>query len=230
VEIERFRTEAAMFRLVTPLYVAIAFSIGALASAQPGPSDMPTTYDVIINGEAFRVEGNRTAKLQSKEKPGVTYEIAIRVSPTQRVRLNTVEFEYELPAKISDDRGKVQRTVQVRHELGVNVLITDLGGPLPAKSEAAVLKALTESLSDSFRKENATDLEVTPSRGKFEGASGLGSKIHYKDASDRGHTCFAYVLSGEKFTLTCVVQYLDSDSEDILPLLKRMFNSFRPAT
>ena len=54
----------------------------------------PLTYEVVINGETFRVEGNRRVKLESKEHPGTSYDVAVRVSPTQHRRLDSVELDY----------------------------------------------------------------------------------------------------------------------------------------
>jgi hypothetical protein len=51
--------------------------------------------------------------------------------------------------------------------------------------------------------------------------------IRYRDGQDLGHTCLVYVLVGEKFAVSCVVEYLDRDSEDVLPLVKKTLDSFR---
>jgi hypothetical protein len=217
-----------MVRLaILPLSAGLMLALALVALAQPN-SDGPTTYEVVINGEAFRVEGNRVTKLQSKEKPGTTYEIAIRVAPTQEVRLNTVQLEYDLPAKISDDRGKTQRSVQIKHELGFSVLVTDLGGRLEPKAQGEILKALADSLVATYREQGGKDVKATePETRKFAGSSGRGCTIHYLDAKGFGHTCLAYVLSGEKFTVTCVAQFLDDDKADVGPLVRKIFDSLR---
>jgi hypothetical protein len=215
--------------IVIFLAAALLSALSAVAVAQPDSSDNSVTYEVQINGETFRVEGNRVVKLQSKEKPGTTYEIAVRIAPTQRVRMNTVQFEYDLPAKITDDHGKAQRVVQMKHELGFSVLISDLGQRLESKDEQEVLKALADSVAGSYREQKGADIKVSaPRQGKFDSVTGQGCSIHYKDAQGFGHTGWAWVLSGEKFSVTCVVQYVDNDSEDVLPLVKKMLSSLRP--
>ena len=57
-----------------------------LATGAPQPTP-PVTYEVQINGESFPVEANRAVKVDSQEKPGVGYNVAVRVAPTQQVRL-----------------------------------------------------------------------------------------------------------------------------------------------
>jgi hypothetical protein len=214
----------AFFCLCAPLVVVF----GATALAQPDLSGPPVTYEVKINGESFVVEGSRAVKLQSKEKPGTTYEIAIQVALTQRLRLNTVELEYDLPARLTDDRGRPHRTVQLKHELGFSMLITDLGEPLEASAQDEALKILTESVADSYKQQKGTDFEVGQSAEcKFGDTPARRAKIHYKDDRDYGHTAWAFVLTGAKFSVTCVVQYLDDDEKTVLPLVKKTLDSIR---
>jgi hypothetical protein len=197
--------------------------------AQPGSMNAQITYEVVINGETFQIEGNRTTKLQSKEKPGTTYEIAVRIAPVQKLRLNTVQLQYDLPAKVNDDRGKNQRAVKIQHELGFSVLITDLGNRLEPKSQEEILKALTDSLKASYDEQKEGGVEVTAiAEQKFGNASGPGNKIHYRDEKGFGHTCVTYVLSGEKFSVTCVAQFLDNDRAEVGPLIKKILESLRP--
>jgi hypothetical protein len=215
--------------LLLPLSVGMMLTIGASGLAQPGSMNAQITYEVVINGETFQIEGNRTTKLQSKEKPGTTYEIAVRISPVQKLRLNTVQLQYDLPAKVTDDRGKDQRAVKIQHELGFSVLITDLGVRLEPKAQAEVLKAVTDSLKASYDEQKAGRVEVTaiPAR-KFGEAGGAGNKLHYYDEKGFGHTCVAYVLSGEKFSVTCVAQFLENDRAEVVPLIRKILESLRP--
>lgn len=213
----------SLFAVSTVLFLMLKTT--ALAQSDAAP---PVTYEVMINGESFRVEGNRMVKVQSKEKPGTTYEIAIQVSPTQLLRLNSVRLEYEMPARITDNRGKEQRIVQIKHELGFTVMITDLGQPLDAGALEGALKVLTDFAAEQARQQKAEQLTIgEPHDRKFEGAKGRGSKIHFQDSKGVGQTCLAYVLTGEKFTATCIVQFADKDSEDVLPLIKKTLDSIR---
>ena len=69
----------------------------------------PSTYEVQINGENFLVEANRQVKLESRAKPGVSYTVAIRLARRSACRLNTIQFEYDLPAKVKSTPGETAR-------------------------------------------------------------------------------------------------------------------------
>jgi len=157
------------------LLTAIILATGPAAEAEPTPAAPPLCYELQINGESFLVEANRMVKLESKEKPGVTYNVAVRVSPTQRLRLNTLQFEYELPAKVVDDGKRENRSVRLTHELGFSILLTDLGQPLEPKAQEETLKALAESVAGELRAEKAAGIDVSePHERKFAGSSARG--------------------------------------------------------
>ena len=112
-----------------------AFASVSGARAQRAAPVPPSRYELIVNGESFQVEANRQVKLQSKQKPGTTYTVALRVAPTQVLRLNHVQFSYDWLAEVTDDRGRRQRRARLSHELGYSLLITDLGDSIePAAS------------------------------------------------------------------------------------------------
>jgi hypothetical protein len=213
--------------------IAAFWSLASLAVGQSGPSGPPLTYEVVINGERFLVEGNRKVKVQSQEKPGTSYEVAVRVSPTQRLRLNTVEMEYDLPAQVVDDRGKPSRTVRIRHELGFTLTLTDLGQAMEAEDREKVLTALKDSLAELCAKRHGEALEVgEPREPKFQGAAARGRRIHFRDPTlsldpteDVGYTCFAYVLYGPKFTVSCLIEYRDKYKDDCVPVIKKVLDS-----
>jgi hypothetical protein len=220
---------------LTPLVALILASCG-VASAQPGPGGPPVTFEMVINGETFQVEGNRKVRLQSKEKPGTTYEIAVRVSPLQHVRLSTVELDYELPARVADDGGRQMRTIRITHELGFTMTIADLGQAMEEEDRGKVLEALKGSVVEFCEKRDGQAMEVGQLRdAKFQGSAARGLKIHFRDITlsldpkeDDGHTCFAYVVFGPKFTLSCFVEYPDKFSRDCSPVIKRVLDSIRP--
>ena len=116
------------------LVVAIVSANAASSRAAPPVGPPPLTYELMINGESFLVEGDRAVKLESKEKPGTSYKVALRVAPTQRIRLNSIQFEYDLPAKAEDDGKRENRSVRIAHELGFTMLINDLGQPMNTKA------------------------------------------------------------------------------------------------
>jgi len=203
--------------------------------AQSGSASPPVTYELMINGESFLIEANRLVKLQSPKRPEINYEVALRVAPTQRLRLNSVQFDYDWLIKIRDDGKPQQRTARLTHELGLfSMLITDLGGPLKDDALDEALKIVTGSVLESFRESKVTDLDVgEPQDRSFGGVdtkavSGRGVVIHHRTGQNIGHTCLIYVLNGPTFAVTCVVQYLDRDFDDAKPFLKKTLDSFRP--
>jgi hypothetical protein len=208
------------------LLVATILTTGARAWAQPAPAAPPLTYEVQINGESFLIEANRMVKLQSSEKPDVSYDVAVRVAPTQRMRLNTFLFEYELPAKVEDNGNRENRSARLVHELGFSILLGDLGQSLEPKVQEQTLKILVESVTTSLREAKAVGIEVSaPHARRFTGSAARGVAIRYRDAKDRGHVYLVYVLTGPTFAASCVVEYLDNDSADVLPLVKKTLDS-----
>jgi len=214
-----------VFKFLLPALAIVPF--GSNSMAQPG-GESSLTYELIINGESFLVEANRVLTLKSQQKPGVSYQVALRLAPIQRLKLNTMQFNYDRLFKVEDDRGLEQRTVRLSHELGFTVLITDLGAPLKPQQQDEALKLLIESVTGTFREMKAAKLEVTkPHTRQFGDASGRGVVVRCRDEQDFGRTCLIYVLAGEKFAGTCIAQYLDNDSDNVLPLVKKTLDSFR---
>jgi hypothetical protein len=214
-----------MFRMVAfgLLLAVLAADAARAQSATPG---QPLRYEVQINGEEFVVEANRAVKLQSKLRPGVTYNVAIRLAPVQQIRLNNLEFSYELPAKVEVEGDAVQRTARLTHELGFSLILTDLGPPLAADDQQQTLKVLVDSVTGVLREEKRTAIESgDPYQRTFKGSSARGVTIRCRDAKNLGRVCLIYVLTGPAFSGTCVVEYLDHDSDDALPLIKRLLDS-----
>ena len=218
-----------MFRSIAALLaVAAMTAIGPPSRAEP-PAESPLTYEVQINGESFLVEANRQVKLESKARPGVTYTVAVRVAPTQRVRLNSIQFDYDLPAKVKADARGESRSARVTHELGFSVLLCDIGRPLNSKTQEKALEILAKSVMTTLREAKAKGLEISePHQRKFDGSPARGATVRYRDAKGLQHVYLVYVLSGPNHAATCVVEYLENDSDDVLPLIKRILDSVRP--
>ncbi len=161
--------------------------------------------------------------MQSPRKPEARYELVVRIAPTQVLRLNTVRLEYDMPADVFDDRGPRQRTVQIRHQLGFNLLLTDLGGPLEAKEQDEVMKSRIDSVVKLHKDEKPT--VGSPFQRQFSGAAGQGKIIHYKDAQGVGHSCVVCTLSGAKFCVACIVQYRDEDKKEVMPTVTKILDS-----
>jgi len=200
------------------------------ASAEPPP----TLYELMINGESFLVESNRLVTLESKRQPGVKYQVALRVAPVQRVRLRSCQFEYALPAKLhepisSADGSAPRQSARVTHELGFDLLVNDLGGPLKPGTQAEALRILSESVKAAYQQMSVRELKAAaPHQRRFAHCQAHGVVIHYLDEQGLGHTSLVYVLGDESFAATCVVQYLDKDGDDVLPLIKKTLDSIRP--
>jgi hypothetical protein len=198
------------------------------ANGQEEAIAAPKTYELMLNGDSFLIEADQQVRVESKEKPGTSYMLALRVAPQQPLELNTLRLDYDWPAKIQDDHGRVQRTVRIRPELGYTFLITDLGSPLASEDQEQALTRLIESVSKSLGDAGMQKLEVPkPHRRDFTGCKGQGVLIRYRDKEGFSQNCLVYLLAGEKFAATCVVQYFEDNRDNVLPRLKAMLDSIR---
>jgi len=216
----------------------IGFLIGlggigwALAGGPIGlESPMPTTYELMINGESFLVEANQLVRLQSQLRPGTVYEVGLRVSPIQYLRLNQIRLAYALRTKVEDDRQAERRTVRLVHPKGGHVLITELGEPLDAADRETALRMLSEAMVQSYRQRGIPDAQMELSRletVQLPGAEARGVRIRYQDAKQIEHQALVYLLVGKSFTCSCIVEYLQPDEAHILPMVKRILDSIGP--
>ena len=220
-----------MSRSITLTLLVLLSAVAASqcpAAENPGSGDPPMTYELMINGESFLVEADRQVKLESQEKPGVTYEIALRIALEQRVSLNTFRFEYDWPAKVDLDRRKAHPTARIQHELGFTMLITDLGQALDDESQARALKLLQESTLEGYQKAGMEQITVAEFPGReFGGSVGRGVMIRYLDGQRLGHTCLIYLMTGSTFTGYCVIEYFDADEANVIPRAKKTLDSIR---
>lgn len=201
---------------------------GGVAAAQATRDSLPTTYELMINGETYVVESNRLVKLDSKQKPGTSYQVAVRVAPTQTVRLNTLRFSYDMPARLSDDQGAEQRTAVVRHELGMNLTITDQGEPLPASEHDKAVATLVKGATEWCQRRLATAIQPEkPFEEAFEGCAARGVKIRYKTRLGEARTSTIYLLTGQKFGATFHADCADEAEEECQPIVKKTINSIR---
>lgn len=190
----------------------------------------PKTYELMINGESFQVEANRVVRLQSKRTPGVTYQVAIRVAPVQHMKLDRLQFDYDVRADVERPRDQQQPSVKLRHQLGFSMMLTELGPPLKSGDQEKLLEALAESIRKNFRQRGVKPGDIKVARlddHQFEGAFGCGLRIRYPDAQQIAHSTLVYVLVGKSFSASCIVEFLDTDSENVLPLVKKTIDSVR---
>jgi len=198
------------------------------ADENTGSGTPPLTYELMINGETFQVEADRPVTLESQEKPGVVYDVALRIALEQRVRLNTFRFEYDWPAKVDDNQRKTHRTFRIRHELGFTMLITDLGQPLDAEAQENALKLLRESTVQGFQEGGMEEITVAEFPGReFGGSVGRGVMIRYRDRQGLGHTCLVYLMTGPTFAGYAVIEYSDADEDKAIPRVRKTLDSIR---
>ncbi len=200
-------------------------------SAQPSLTGPSATYEVQIDGESFRVEGNRSVKVESKLKKGTTYQLAVRVSPTQILRLDSIYFEYDLPAKVFDNSQGGLRVAQIIHELGFTLTVTDFGEMDEAHRDE-VLKTVTNLALKRITKAKATEIQQGEFKPRTFGQSkGKGLLITYNDSAGTKRNCMICVLAGEngdKYALSAVAEYLDLDKDEVGPWVKAALGSIQP--
>ena len=206
--------------LVIASILLIASMLPRLSIAQPGPDDPPATYEVQVDGESFQVEANqRPIKVESQVKKGTIYSLAVRVSMTQILRLNSVQLEYGMWAKAYDDKGKEVRIVQIVNDLGFTLRVTDVGHILDDAHADKLMETLIREAGKKYKGRKATDLKkAAPVVRKLGVSSGKSTTITYKDENGRAaHTTIIFVLSGEKYTVAAEAEFRDQDLEDGMP-------------
>jgi hypothetical protein len=214
---------------LTVIAFVLSVSNVALRAEDAGAANPPSWYEIQINGEEFTVEANRVNTLESKKKPGTAYQIAVRVSPTQRVRLDTFQCDYDLPARVQESGKPGNRSVRISHELGYSILLNDLGASFDPKSQKEALKLLVDSVLSTLREEKAAELNATePHQRMFGDVSAYGATIRYRGGKGFKHVCLVYILTGKAFAASCVTEYLENDTDDVLPLIKKTLDSVRP--
>lgn len=205
--------------------------MGAEGPAAGPTQATPTTYELMINGESFLLEANRLVKLQSKLHPNLTYEVAIRVSPVQYLRLNQIRLTYDLRTKVEDNRQAERRSVRLSHPQGCYMLITEIEGPLAQTDRDKALQMLTESVVQSYQQRQISDgkMELTRLENtQFSAVEARGVQIRYQDAQGIRHRSLIYLLVGKTFTCSCIIEYLDADEAQVLPIIKRTLDSIEP--
>ena len=208
----------------------LAFLAGFSIATAAEPRPEPTLFELVINGESFTVEANKSLKLQSKKNPKVTYEVALRVAQMQRLALNRIQLDYDRGYAVAEDANANAnanvRTATLKHELGYSIVLSDIGRGLDQTGRRQVLETLQKSMEKSFRDDKTENLKTAARHErKFEHADAEGVTIQYHDAEGKAHTCLVYVLAGKEFTATAIVQFQDADHEDVLPLVKKTLDS-----
>jgi hypothetical protein len=218
----------AIRRIWLPVAMTAWAVIGSrLQAAQPGPDDPPVTYEVQVDGESFQVEsGQPPTKFESKLKKGVAYTLAVRVSMTQVLRLNSVRMEYGMWSRVYDDKAKVIRVAQIVNDQGFTLRVTDVGHLLDAKPADKLLDTLVDDAIKGYAKKKATVVSKKgPLAMKFGQSNGKGTKINFTDEGGEAHTAMFFVLSGEKYTVAADFEYRDKEAEDAVPWMRGALGS-----
>jgi hypothetical protein len=223
-------THRCMGFLLLPAVLWVSPPAAAQPAAAGSSPPQPTLYELMINGETFLVEPNRVDKFKSQRPGGATYDVALRIAPVQRIRLENLTFDYDMPAAVEKRGPGEGLSAKVRHELGFTLLVNDLGRALAPDQQTQVLDRMVDSARSTFQELAAREVTVEkPHQRKFASASAAGVTVRYRDKQNLGHTCLVYVFSGERFAGSCLVQYLDQDQADVLPLVKKTLDSLRAA-
>lgn len=200
----------------------------ALPSSVLAAEEQPTMYEIIINGETFAIEGNREVTLDTKQKKGTQYKVALRLAQLQRWVLNSVQFDYDLGFDVDDDGDAGVRTAKLSHELNFTLSVTDLGGGLAAAAQQEVLEKLAEAMTKRLAAERAKDIKtLKPFTRKLRQVAVRGLEISYTDSDGFGRGCMIFVTESNKLCCTCTLEYPSPDMDDALAIAEKTIGSLR---
>lgn len=211
----------------SPRMVLLAIGLLGCATHALAQSE-PQTYEVMINGENFTLEGNRVTRLESQQNPGTVYEVAVRLAPMQRLRLTNLQMLYPLGTAVELDADAPRQSVRLRHELGYTIHLTDLGGTLPEEAVSKAVQLLTDTVVETCQETGATGVaRVEAKAATFGESTARGAIVRYQDASGAAQVNLVYVLTGPTYAASCIVQYADADKDDVLSLVRRTLESIQ---
>lgn len=214
-----------------PIFSAAVWLVSTVAWAQVSvPVEAPVTYELMINGESFTIEANKMVTLRSEKQPDVAYDVALRIAPIQHITVGSVGFDFDWLSRVKIESGGDQPTARLDHELGFSLIVTDLGHAISPEGLVPLLKLVTDSVVETFRERQARQLVIAaPHTPDLDGVEGRGVVIRYVNGEGVKHACLVYVLTGPNFTVSCVVQYLEANFEEVRDLIATTLNSFEPA-
>lgn len=207
------------------LFLALTLLVGGSVIpswAAPLRDDVPPlVFELSIDGETFLIEPEKQVDLKSKENPGKTYKVALRLAPRQRWVLNNIRFEYDGAFRVDDDNQTATRTATLTHELGFSLAVIDLG-VAPTSTEAPkLLEQLSASLSNSYKQGGSTDITVLkPVDKKFGKLSGKEVRIDYVDRNKKKSTTLIALIPSGKQAGACVLNFPTEREADVVSLAK----------
>ena len=170
------------------------------------------------------------ARLESKDHPGQSYRVAVRLATMQHWKLNTVGFDYQLGFQILDDQESKGRSATLKHPLRFVLVITDLGGAAAADAKSSALEQLVEGMRKSLRGSGIEDVKVSkPQRRKLGTNAVEAVTFSYPNSSGGERLSAVYLVSGEKFTCSCLLQCDDANQQDAIDMVKATIASMAPA-
>lgn len=214
--------------VVSMTLCGFALCLAAPAIVRAQLPEQPIRLELLINGESFTIDTDQATTLKSEKPNGPKYQLAARIAQFQPWKLNSLSLEYHRGFAVDDDEGQEIRTATFRHRLGFAMSISDLTGTLDGPGKRKVLDLLIEATTASIRAEGGEGIETSePVTSKFGSVAALGVTIRSKQ---RGvpQRSIVYVLTGEQFAATAVVQFLDADQAIAVPLVKPTLQSLAP--
>lgn len=211
-----------LHRTFALLFVALGLLAGwSLAAAAPRDEVPPLVFELSIDGETFLIEPEKQMELKSKDNPGKTYKVALRLAQRQRWVLNTIRFEYDGAFKVDDDNEAETRTATLTHELGFSLAVMDVG-PAPEKAAATKLvQQLADSMANSYKQGGATEVTVAkPADRKFGALSGQEIRIDYVDRNKKKSTTLVTLIVAGKQAGACVLSYPTAREAEVMPMAK----------
>ena len=109
------------------------------------------------------------------------------------------------------------------------VVITDLGGPLPAETKATALKQLVDAMKKTLGESGIEDIDVSKPQRRKLGANAVEAvTFSYLDSDGDGRMSAVYLVAGEKFTCSCLLQCNEDVREEAVDMVKATLASLAP--
>ncbi len=214
--------------VATGLLAAIGV-LGGQARGDEPAAQSPQRYAVSINGESFTVDLGKPAQVESSKHPGTKYQLAVRLAEFQRWKLNDVQFEYQLGIQLTDGHQLRGRTATLRHPLGFVAVITDLGGTLPADAKSGALEQLVDGMKKTLRESGIEEVKISkPQRRKLGTNAVEAVTFSYLDSDGDERMSAVYLVTGEKFACSCLLQCEEKTREEAVAMVKAMLASIEP--
>jgi hypothetical protein len=199
-----------------------------VASAWGAEPAAPPRYEVSINGEKFTVTAGRSTKLESQKHPGTNYQVTVRLAPLQHWRLNHVQFDYQLGVEVDDNRASEGRTATLKHPVGFVAILTDLGGAMPDEAKASAMEQLVEAMKKSLKAAGIEEVKTSKvQKRKLGNNTSEAVTFSYLSADGDVRMSAVYLVTGEGFSCSCMLQCDDENREEAVDMVKTTLGSLK---